>query len=98
MTTSGSSPSTVVPVVMKIGRMRLSTLATTACRGAWPLAINWIEWCTIRIALLTEVPIRMTKPNMVRMSSVWVVKRFIRPRQMTPPTAASGTDRMTTSG
>ncbi len=82
MNTSGAMPPTEVSVLMKIGRMRVRTASEIARRGSsgpttpWPRStlslMKLSAWCTIRIALLTTTPIRITKPSIVSTSIDWI--------------------------
>ena len=50
------------------------------------------------MALFTTMPIKITKPSMVSISSAWYVTRLSAARPPMPPTAATGTDSMMIKG
>ena len=89
---------------MKIGRTRLLTASRIAAVGsAPPSRTSCKARSTIRIGLLTTVPIRITKPSIVSTSSGWKTPNRA-PNQLRsqspsrPPTLPSGTDAITTPG
>ena len=104
--TSGSMPRMLVRVLMKIGRRRLSTPATTASfSGNFSFRMKFSVWATTRMALLTMMPIMMMKPSIVTTSSIggdWFMtmpfQNIMKKSMPYPPTTASGTLRMMTSG
>lgn len=105
-------PPTVVAVVMKIGRTRDFTAVTMASVAGMGFSPNesfprmkLSDCSTIRIALFTTVPMRMTKPSMVSTSSCWgamvgldMVQSCTRRSPRKPPTVARGTESMMTRG
>lgn len=72
ISTSGASPHTVVMVVMAMGRSRERTASLTDSATAMPPRRLVSASCTIRIGLLTTVPIRIKKPSMEIMSNGWL--------------------------
>ena len=92
-------PITLVMVDMKIGRIRWRVATRMALRGSmpWSRARRSVP-STSRIALLTTVPIRMTKPSSVSMSSGWRTYSLSRARPRMPPAVASGTEKMMMKG
>lgn len=103
----------VVNVVMKIGRMRLTTLVRTATKSGMrsPLApyrsgsSKFNDCSTMRMALFTTVPMSTTNPSIVTTSNCCgALVGSCRVAQCTsaspakPPTTASGTLNMITNG
>jgi len=92
---SGSIPMTDVPVVIRIGRRR-SRSAVRAASGRDMPSASLSRACAIsRIALLTTIPSRMTKPIMPSRSSGVGLNRLRIWMPITPPTVASGSAMIT---
>ena len=72
MKTNGDSPQMVVSVDIAIGRNLTSTAWLTASSAEAPdSSANLIARSTIRIGLLTTVPIRIRKPSIEIISKDW---------------------------
>ena len=59
---SGRAPSTIAPVVIRMGRRRrlaASTTASLTCRPCWR---NWLENSTIRMPCFVIRPTSVTRP------------------------------------
>ena len=89
---------------MKIGRTRLLTASRIASVGSVSVSrTSCNARSTIRIGLLTTVPIRITKPSIVSTSSGWKTpndapSQLSTQRPSRPPTLPTGTEAMMTAG
>ncbi|MNY37853.1 hypothetical protein D3C86_1724410 [compost metagenome] len=61
--TSGSAPSTVAAVVIRIGRRRSTEASRIAVRNSSPSRSNWLAKATMRMPCLVMMPIRVTRPT-----------------------------------
>ena len=59
---SGMAPSTMAPVVIKIGRKRMVAASLTATMVLLPLPRIWLENSTIKMPCLVIKPTKVIKP------------------------------------
>ena len=91
---SGIAPSTMAPVVIKMGRSRKVAARCTASMALRPVARNWLANSTIKM------PCLVIKPTKV-MSPIWLYTFKVLPVHFSAnkaPTMDSGTDNKMTNG
>ena len=89
--TSGTSPKSDVSVDIKIGLIRFCVASIIASGTAILSSFKCRTVCSIiRIALFTTIPVRITKPNIVSISSGWRKNKFKIARPAMPPALATG--------
>src|SRR5258708_7308683 len=62
---SGTTPSTIAPVVIRIGRSRIPAAFSTASRLDWPCLCRLLSNSTIRMPCLLMRPMSVTSPTLV---------------------------------
>ena len=90
----------VVVTLIRIGRRRLRADSASARRASRPAARKLFAWCTIRMALFTTSPVRITKPSIAITSNVAWPPLSSEARRMPtrPPERARGTLTRITAG